>query len=560
MANPDCLIIFGGTHVSNQAERLFKDYPAVDVLVHDEGELTFRDIVKAVCAGKPVAGIAGTAVNLGGKIVHGLDRPRIDELDSIPSPILSGIFELTDPRTGRFAYDAGLLETNRGCPYKCSFCYWGGAVGQRVRRYSADRLRREVEVMAAAKVETLVLCDANFGMRAEDLDFARMVVETRAKYGYPYRLETSWAKNKGAVFYEIVELLHEAGLKSSFTLALQSLDDGVLQSMRRRNMKINDWKHLAHWLRDRDLDCYAELIWGSPDETVESFLAGYDALAQEVPRIAIYPLILIPNTAYHEGQLEAGLITVRGETDDFQYVLASRSVSLAESMDMFRFIFWARLLAENMVLRATWRTIPRLLRMTQSEFILHIRDAVENTDDDTARWLSEQCRRSAADPDALAEPLAYAFTSSRFDALVLAAVRPLLDRLPADQAALALEALQHDLDSRPFPGPSGGRHADAEIVLRDGREYWSVVREYGFSPADEQAVAAGGSPFVRVPRTVELRFPAGFELYCSSTNHEITAAYVGEEHPVVDLDGGVPRHGESAAGPVAVGHRKRPVG
>src|SRR5258708_2728882 len=133
-ANPNCTIIFGGTHVSHQAERLFKDYPAVDVLVNGEGELTFRDVVKAVCAGEPVAGIAGTAVNLNGKVIHGLDRARIDVLDSIPSPILSGVFELTDPRTGRFAYDAGLLETNRACPYKCSFCYWRGAVRERIRR------------------------------------------------------------------------------------------------------------------------------------------------------------------------------------------------------------------------------------------------------------------------------------------------------------------------------------------------------------------------------------------------------------------------------------------
>jgi hypothetical protein len=115
-------------------------------------------------------------------------------------------------------------------------------------------------------------------------------------------------------------------------------------------------------------------------------------------------------------------------------------------------------------------------------------------------------------------------------------------------------------DCRPFPGPHGGRHPDATLALRDGREYWSVVRDYGFSLADEETVAAGGSPFVRVPRTVELRFPAGFELYCSSTNHEITAAYVGEEHPVSNPDGGGPWPGEFVAGLAAAEQWKRPVG
>ena len=46
--------------------------------------------------------------------------------------------------------------------------------------------------------------------------------------------------------------------------------------MNRRNMRLNDWHDLVDWLTTEGLECYAELIWGTPGESVESFLSGYD--------------------------------------------------------------------------------------------------------------------------------------------------------------------------------------------------------------------------------------------------------------------------------------------
>ena len=99
-----------------------------------------------------------------------MPRERVNDLNVIASPFLSAAIELTDGQ-GRFRYDVALMETNRGCPYKCSFCYWGGAVGQRVRAFARERLRAELEIFARHKVHTVVLCDANFGMLRGDADF-----------------------------------------------------------------------------------------------------------------------------------------------------------------------------------------------------------------------------------------------------------------------------------------------------------------------------------------------------------------------------------------------------
>jgi hypothetical protein len=203
--NPSGWVIFGGTHVANQAERVFGAFPAVDVVVNGEGEFVFADLLAARIdnvSPRDLITIDGISFRQADStVVTTPDRPRLEALDVIPSPILTGAIPLTDD-DGVFRYDVAIMETNRGCPYKCSFCYWGGAVGQRVRAFSRERLRAELEVLAAHKVHTLVLCDANFGMLPIDLEFVEDLLAIRERTGYPKTLETSWAKNKSKVFYK----------------------------------------------------------------------------------------------------------------------------------------------------------------------------------------------------------------------------------------------------------------------------------------------------------------------------------------------------------------------
>lgn len=179
-------------------------------------------------------------------------------------------------------------------------------------------------------MHTVVLCDANFGLLPSDAEFVEDLIATRDRYGFPQALETSWAKNKSKIFYEIVRTTARAGMRSSFTLALQTLSDSALDAMNRRNMKVNEWEDLAEWLSQEGLDCDAELIWGAPGETVESFADGYDRLSKYVSRIAVYPLLL-PNTDYAEKKQEYGIVSVRGDDDDFEYVLAHQTMTFAET-------------------------------------------------------------------------------------------------------------------------------------------------------------------------------------------------------------------------------------
>src|SRR5262249_48606810 len=60
--NPDGWVIFGGTHVAGQGERVFRMFPQVDIVVNGEGELTFCDLLRARLAGMSrheLGGISG---------------------------------------------------------------------------------------------------------------------------------------------------------------------------------------------------------------------------------------------------------------------------------------------------------------------------------------------------------------------------------------------------------------------------------------------------------------------------------------------------------------------
>jgi radical SAM C-methyltransferase len=522
--NPDGWVVFGGTHVANQAERTFRTFPEVDVVVNGEGELAFRELLVHYLEHRgrhDLSAVDGISYrDLSGGLVTTAPRDRIENLDVIPSPTLSGAIELTNER-GSFRYDVALMETNRGCPYKCAFCYWGGAVGQRVRAFSRDRLRQELELFASLKVHTICLCDANFGLLPIDEEFVDDVIEIRARTGYPRALESSWAKNKSKVFYRIVRKMKEAGLRSSFTLALQTLDESTLGLMNRKNMKVNEWEELVAWLNAEGLECYAELIWGAPGETVESFLRGYDRLSHYVSRIAVYPILLLPNTDYTEKRNEYGIVSVRGDHDDFEYILAHNTMSIADNQGMQRFLFWSRVLADAAVFRYSWPALRVLGGMPQSKVLLNMDAWIAQTDDPAAGPLRDAVTIGT---DAPGQAIDYLYREPAAKDMLqrwwAESVRPLL---PPEQADLITEVFRYDLLTQPVYRIDGITPEGVSKIQVGDDEYFvraDVTICYDV-PAVVTALRTGEQPDTSPAAvTSDLYYRVGVETFTTTTNSE----------------------------------------
>lgn len=534
--NPDGWVIFGGTHVANQADRVFRMFPHVDIVVNGEGEFIFRDLLHASldgATGTSLAAITGISYrDSDGNVLTTPPRDRLSNLDEIPSPFLTNAIEMTDEH-GRFRYDVALMESSRGCPYKCAFCYWGGAVGQKVRAFSRERMRAELEFFAKLRVHTIVLCDANFGLLPGDVALVDDLIEMRDRHGFPRALETSWAKNKSKTFYEIVSKMKRAGMRSSFTLALQTLDDQTLDLMNRKNMKVNEWEDLSEWLSREGLDCYAELIWGAPGETVESFMEGYDRLTRRVSRIACYPMLLLPNTDYGDKRAEYGIISVRGDHDDFEYVLKNDTVTFAENLQMQRFLFWARVIAEMAVIRNIWVALRELAGIRQTQVLRDLGDWVTTTDDPAAEPLRNILESVVFGTGDVGSAIGYVYTEPDVKRMLRRwwseNIRPLVD---PSVAPFLDEVFRFDLLTQPIcAGPSGELPSDdVELVMVRGEEHYlrrAVRLEYDIPTIMRALRSDQRPPLDPCPTFVDIYYRTGSESAVTSTNHETIVHFMG---------------------------------
>lgn len=530
---PDGWIVLGGPHVANQAERLCRLYPAVDVVANGEGEFIFRDILQAYLGGlnkNELDHIDGISFQRDGRVITTPERARIANLDDIPSPFLEGILPYRD-KYGKAVYGVVLLETNRGCPYKCSFCYWGGAIGQKVRAFSRERLREELKLFAREGVESIALCDANLGMLPGDEVFVDDVIRTKQRYGYPLNIEASWAKNKGERFYRIVRKMKQAGLKSSFTLALQSLDEKALQNMQRQNMKLNEFEDLARDMRAMGLDTYAELIWGLPGETSDNFVEGYDRITEFVSRIAIYPHLVLPNTDFDRNRERYGLVTMRREDCDFEYVISHPDMTIEENARMHQFLFWARVFAENMIFRNIWIPLRKLASIKQSQVLKSLDEWAGRQTDDPVRGIWE-CRQQMVRTMDSSNPhqgTRYFFYEHALTTRLQSWWREeILPDLPLHLRPFFAELFRYEMLTLPIPEDSD-LASELKTVYLDDKEYFErEVGEFHFDipavlrsiEAEEPCDLAEGPP-----RSETFYYRVGFADYIDS--HEFVALYRG---------------------------------
>jgi radical SAM C-methyltransferase len=540
--NPRGWCVFGGTHVANQAEREFRLFPGVDVIVNGEGEITFSNLLAAFLASASkhelshIRGISYRAPD--NSVLTTEPEPRIRNLDDIPSPFLSGAIPMLDDR-GECLYDAVTMETNRGCPYSCSFCYWGGAVGQKLHSFSHERLREELEFFGRHKIENICLCDANFGMTQADEDYLDSLLEVRSRYGYPRNLVSSWAKNKGKRFFSIARKMKSSGLQSDFTVSLQSLDPHVLELARRKNMRVNEFDDLCQWILDEGFEAYGELIWGLPGETYDSFLSGYDRLAKYVPRIATYSNILIPNTEYHTNRQKYGFTTLRGEEYDFEYILSHNSMSYQDNRRMHRFLFLSRLISEHMLLRFAWAPLSALTGLTQSQVLLDLDAWMHGQNDEVTQRMKEYQHAAVEylDSTRVSSALRYIYQEPQTDEMF---VRwwdeSIVPRFSDDLKDFARELIRYEILARPMHDERA-KGAGMKTRRIHGEQFY--IREdlrFAFDiPATAARFRRGESqPIVKRPFETTWYYKQGFSRHID--NHEVVIQYSGQSEEALDAE------------------------
>ena len=215
----------------------------------------------------------------------------LEDLNDIPSPYLTGMLD-------EFFEDryAPIIETNRSCPYRCTFCAWGIGT-QKLQQFREQRVLDEIEYISkrCKKNTTVFIADANFGILERDAIFAKKIFEVHKKYGWPQNVSVQWNKTRPD---RIKKVAKEFNGIAPVGASMQSLNKDVLTAIKRKNLTHEQIIQLQLELKNYGIDdrSYTELILGLPEETKESHLNSIRTLIDYRFEVWNYFLHLLPGT------------------------------------------------------------------------------------------------------------------------------------------------------------------------------------------------------------------------------------------------------------------------
>lgn len=297
--NPEVVILFGGCHVPDNAnilEQFLRNLPFVDFACPGEGEIAFSVFLQNFHSCNWAA-VPSLAYIEDGRFIKNALASRIDDLNDIPSPFLTGIFDQMIEENPQENW-IGLWETNRGCPFKCTFCDWGVGSKKRMADYDLDRLFCEIDWFSKNKIEFIYCCDANFGMyKTRDLALVNKFVKNKKQFGYPEALSVQNTKNSTEASYNIQKIMTQNKLSKGVLLAFQSLNLPSLKAVKRDNIKLETFYDLQRRFTKEGVQTFSDIILGLPEETYSTFVDGVSRLMEmgQHNRIQFNNLSILPN-------------------------------------------------------------------------------------------------------------------------------------------------------------------------------------------------------------------------------------------------------------------------
>ena len=302
--NPDGLKIWGGPNFPidmPSQKKFFENFKDVDVYIPIDGEIGFSNLVekalqmntkemRSKILQEPIDGCM--IKNPDGNLLYTIEGARIRNLDEIPSPYLTGILD-------HFFDDklVPMLQTNRGCPFLCTFCTDGRESVNQVNRFGKQRVKDQLDYIAKhvkEDIHSLYISDLNFGMLPGDLETCNSIVEIQKKYHYPEKINATTGKNNQERIIESIKSLNGTMLMS---MSVQSMDEQVLTNIKRANISAEKMVELSPTIHEYGVNTSGEIIMGMPGQSYASVLDTIRQLIYgKVDDIIIHACMMLPGS------------------------------------------------------------------------------------------------------------------------------------------------------------------------------------------------------------------------------------------------------------------------
>ena len=303
--NPEIFIVVGGPDIGPDKKYFWQEYQdIVNLAIVGEGERSFVELLKSFPNVNP-HNIPGAWT----KDVFNGEAERIEHLPYYNSPYLNGFYDrLVEKELALGNNIQAVVQTNRGCPYRCTFCEEGREYKNKMFFYDSDRIKEEFEWCAKNKVGFLSIADDNWGIAQIDVEYFRFIRDLKLKYGYPEVVDATYAKNAPERLLQLADIDKEYNTRliRGFTVALQSLNPSTLTSIKRFNLMPLKQLTLINGLKERNMPTYTEIIWPLPHENYDSFIKGLDKVIDLGLDnwMGVYPLGLHEGTELYEDFLQ----------------------------------------------------------------------------------------------------------------------------------------------------------------------------------------------------------------------------------------------------------------
>ena len=354
---PAATIVVGGYDPSLASEVYEDPGWGADVIVRGEGDITFRDLVRALEAGAPLAGVAGLSYRDGATFRRTPPRP-VSTLagDAVKLPnraarVLGGYTFVGRP--------IDVVETSRGCTFDCSFCSIIEMRGRNFHTWSIERVVADIRDAHTRGARAIFLVDDNITLNIARFEALCLAIVAAGLNDIDYIVQ-GMTSSIAAAGEKLAPLMREAGFRYVFLGIENILDDDLAflrasakNAAREHGRRVGNATEAAiDVLHRHGMYVVGGLIVGNPQDTRESIEANLDFARARVDWPYIQHPTPYPGTPMTRDFRERGLIV----NDRFEEYDGTTAVVRTEhlSAEEIEFMRWR---AERwMKLRHFWPT------------------------------------------------------------------------------------------------------------------------------------------------------------------------------------------------------------
>lgn len=217
------------------------------------------------------------------------------DFSRVPSPYIKGILSTR-------IENVMLLETQRGCPYKCTYCYYPKSL-PKVKYIRNELVLEAVRWALKDRTKEIYIMDPSFDRRMDFEGLLKGIVEINREKIFSLttelRVETLTAKR--------ADLMANANF-NAVEIGLQSTSPQVLRAIN-REVDLSSFLKGVGLLKERGIETKIDLILGLPEETPDSFQKTLDFMVENglCYDAELFLLSVLPGTKLRKNAKQMGI-------------------------------------------------------------------------------------------------------------------------------------------------------------------------------------------------------------------------------------------------------------